>query len=79
MTREDVIRMAREAGFLIGGVQEFVFAPSSLHFTGELSAFATLVAAAEREECAQVAERMLRYYTQAVTGVPEAIRARGKE
>lgn len=35
--------------------------------------------AAEREACAQVAEKMLRFYTQAVTGVPEAIRARGQE
>lgn len=26
-----------------------------------------------------IPERMLRFYTQAVTGVPEAIRARGKE
>jgi hypothetical protein len=32
----------------------------------------------EREACAQVAEKMLRYYTQAVTGVPQAIRARGQ-
>ena len=35
--------------------------------------------AAEREACAQVAEDMLRFYTQAVTGVPQAIRARGQE
>jgi hypothetical protein len=34
---------------------------------------------AEREECAKIAERMLRFYTQAVTGVPEAIRARSKQ
>jgi hypothetical protein len=33
----------------------------------------------EREACAQVAEKMLRFYTQAVTGVPQAIRARGQE
>ena len=33
---------------------------------------------AEREACAKVAERMLRYYTQGVTGVPAAIRARGE-
>jgi hypothetical protein len=32
----------------------------------------------EREACAQVAEDMLRFYTQAVTGVPQAIRARGQ-
>jgi hypothetical protein len=50
MNRRDTIRMAREAGFLIDGVQEFVFAPSSFHFTEELSAFAVLVAAAATEE-----------------------------
>lgn len=44
-----------------------------------LERFAALVAAAEREACAQVAENMLRFYTQAVTGVPQAIRARGQE
>ncbi len=32
----------------------------------------------EREACAKVAENMLRFYTQAVTGVPQAIRARGQ-
>jgi len=47
MNREDIIRMAREAGFLIDGVQEFVFARSSFHFTDELTAFAALVADAE--------------------------------
>jgi len=33
----------------------------------------------EREACAKVAEDMLRFYTQAVTGVPQAIRARGQK
>ena len=44
-----VIEMVREAGFLTVGVQEFVFAPSSFHFTEELKAFAALVRADERE------------------------------
>lgn len=47
MKREQIIRMARKAGFLIDGVQEFVFARSSFHFTDELTAFAALVADAE--------------------------------
>jgi len=42
MDREDIIRMAREAGFLIDGVQEFVFARSSFHFTNELNALPSL-------------------------------------
>jgi hypothetical protein len=48
MTREEVIRMAKEAGIItrglpVGGVKA-------------LEAFADLVAAAEREACAQVVE-----------------------
>lgn len=77
MNREDIIRMAREAGFKDHGVAEMwgnLTAPEE-----SIERFAALVAAAEREACAQVAERMLRHYTQAVTGVPEAIRARGEK
>jgi len=76
----DIIRMAREAGWK--DLREF---DSEMHedfFMGktqDLERFAALVAAAEREECAKVAEKMLRFYTQAVTGVPQAIRARGQE
>lgn len=33
----------------------------------------------EREACALVAEKMLRHYTSAVTGVAEAIRKRGDQ
>ena len=51
MTREDVIRMAREAGILEPGYMHgrtVVF---------ELQKFAALVAAAERNECAKLCER----------------------
>ncbi len=43
MTREDIIRMARQAGSLIEAVQE-----KDLQW---LERFAALVASAEREEC----------------------------
>ncbi len=73
--KEDIIRMAREAG-----CSEPAHPMNDWHVSQEaLERFAALVAAAEREACAQVAEDMLRFYTQAVTGVPQAIRARGKE
>ena len=50
MTREDIIRMAREAGMTVCR-DEWVF--------GEmLERFAALVAAAEREACAKVCESM---------------------
>lgn len=46
MTRDEIIRMAREAG-VYSGANEIVFAAS-------LERFAVLVAAAEQEECAKV-------------------------
>jgi hypothetical protein len=45
MTREDIIRMAREAGVLSGYESEL------------FQRFAALVAAAEREECAKLCEQ----------------------
>ncbi len=48
MTRDEVIRMAREAG-VYSGATEMVFSAS-------LERFAALVAAAERESCAKVCE-----------------------
>jgi len=65
MTEEDIIRMAREAGVLSG-------------FEGEpdnLVRFAELVAAAEREACAQVCDKWPDYD---VEGLTAAIRARGE-
>ncbi len=50
MTREDIIRMARESGIgLVEGASLVAFHMS------DLERFAGLVAAAEREECAQIA------------------------
>jgi hypothetical protein len=73
MTRDDIIRIAREADLPI----VWIDGKEMLRCSG-LERFAALVAAAEREECAKVAERMLRHYTQTVTGVPEAIRKRSR-
>jgi hypothetical protein len=62
MTRDDIIRMAREAEFIallsdeavdgLGGV----WADSEIDITDNLSRFAALVAAAEREACAKVCD-----------------------
>ena len=46
MTREDIIRMAREAGL----------DPDLWNYTDAFERFAILVAAAEREACAKVCE-----------------------
>jgi hypothetical protein len=45
MNREDIIRMAREAGFEQAGYLSFQ------EITHRLESFANLVASAEREEC----------------------------
>jgi hypothetical protein len=50
MTRDDIIRMAREAGW-----QEDMFG-IGIWDSKELNVFANLVAAAEREECAKLCE-----------------------
>jgi len=73
MTRDDIIRMAREAGWT-----EY----SLLHAVElqRLETFAALVAAHEREACAKVCERMLGIFhpTEAITTrCAKAIRARG--
>jgi hypothetical protein len=49
MTRDDIIRMAREAGFYVDGQFHLTFGIAVEHF-------AALVASAEREACAKVAE-----------------------
>ena len=51
MTRDDIIRMAEHAGFGMP-VQVFQFRAE------ELERFAALIAAAEREACAVVCERL---------------------
>ena len=81
MTKEDIIRMAREAGGTGGGHWVFTL--------NELERFAALVAAAEREACAKVCEDSDHvvggkgYYDQlgdadaTVRNIATAIRARG--
>ena len=66
MTREDIIRMAREAGF-VGFDGD----------NGSLRRFAALVAAAEREACAKLADEYIEGCEGTNFGVGKAIRARG--
>ena len=70
MNRDDIIRMAREAGdYLVDkrGREDFIFDCYGIEH------FAALVAAAERKACADVAENGLIGHT-----IAKAIRARGK-
>jgi hypothetical protein len=76
MTREDIIRMARESGFAdSNGV---------VHAFYQLERFAALVAAAEREACAKVADEQAQDepYGHAkfrCGNIAAAIRARGNK
>jgi hypothetical protein len=53
MTREDIVRMAREAGLVNW---------EATAYANELERFAALVASAEREACAKVAETPIGEY-----------------
>jgi hypothetical protein len=64
MNKEDIIRMAREAGEA-EGMAEFVFHPV-------IERFADLVASAEREACAKIADTAEPYKS------ADLIRARGQ-
>ena len=80
MTRDDIIRLAREAG---DDVEHTL--PSDMDF---LERFAALVAAAEREACAKGIEDSMdgiratvewsEGYLQAVKDIADGIRARGE-
>ncbi len=72
MTREEIIRMAREAGL----------DPDLWNYTDAFERFAALVAAAEREACAKVCDVLAVHpeYASDITKVAaQAIRARGEQ
>lgn len=69
MTRDDIIRMAREAGISDTDFDFQMVSPE------DLERFASLVAAAEREACAEIADE---YEYQLVAGsCARDIRSRG--
>lgn len=84
MTREEIIRMARKAGFSvlspsehIGGVGAVYAADENI--TDELERFAALVAAAEREACAKVCDSWSKRPDDVGGYCAAEIRARGQE
>lgn len=86
MTRDDIIRMAREAGISI--TTNWMGKPMltsigthgdvGLKGTQELERFAELIAAAEREACALAAEAVVPRHTECGNKIAAAIRAREK-
>jgi hypothetical protein len=86
MTRDDIIRLAREAGFEVN-FDIWAVSVDGIHINKHLERFAALVAAAEREACAKIADGQLMNQTQLLTNPPQsgaawtiaaAIRARGE-
>lgn len=69
MNRDDIIRMAREAGYI----------PFELTPLSTLERFANLVAAAEREECAALCDGVDRLYINQADKCAERIRSKGDQ
>ena len=76
MTKEDILRMAREAGFDTYNESIYVWARQET-ITKELTALAALVATAEREACAKVCDDWPNGRDD-VYSIGVAIRARGE-
>jgi hypothetical protein len=72
MNRDDIIRLAREAGLSND------FGKLGYPYLPELERFANLVAAAEREACAEVCELMYDYGWLDAKRCAREIRARGQ-
>ena len=80
MSQDDIISMAREAGFESNSFCPAITRHSNGSWVGvvyELEAFAALVAAAEREACAKVCDsRAAKSYLSEAKSCATAIRAR---
>ena len=75
MDREQIIRMAREAGFEVYETDVWI---TDGWWTEELEHFAALVAAHEREACAKVVEDYCGAWDDEGYALSNAIRARGQ-
>ncbi len=74
MTRDEIIKMAREADLI--DFRDAEDDPHTAQMVEFLQRFATLVAAAEREACAKVCEERAAYYDQGDDDGPESRRGR---
>ena len=75
MNREDIIKLAREAGFEVYGTDVWI---TDGWWLEELERFAALVAAHEREACAKVCDGMDHNGVMIAADCAAAIRARGQ-
>ena len=75
MTKEEIIEMARQAGFLTNEIKSYVISPYTSEdqdLYQELEAFAKLISEKEREACAKLCES---YFERVMAS---RIRARGE-
>jgi hypothetical protein len=87
MNRDDILRMAREAGFICLFPDEAVNGIGTIYDSGDeeitemMERFAALVAAAEREACAQMCDVLAwnaEYGSEEIKIAALAIRERGE-
>lgn len=81
MIKDDIIRMAVEAGFLTNELGSYLISPYTFEdqdLFDEFERFANIVAAAEREACAKVCEEAHWSFDDR-NEYATAIRARGQE
>jgi hypothetical protein len=78
MTREDIMRMAREVG---AGEPESLYGRTDyvVMTAHNLARFAALVAAHEREACARIVEHYAGAWSDEGYALTQAIRARGEK
>ena len=79
MTKEEIIEMAKLAGWEMD--DSFVLEPEIIWYIcqGQLERFAKLIAQKEREKCARIADEWVLAYPHPSKTIAEQIRARGKE
>jgi hypothetical protein len=78
MSRDDIMRIAQEAGLITECVGlDWCASLPNAEYPRKLERFAALVAAAEREACAKVAEEPYEFTSSEVHRIAAAIRAMG--
>ena len=78
MTQNEIIEMARQAGFYVND-KLILDDAGRTTVTNRMEAFAKLVTAKEREACAKVADEWVRAYQHPSEVIAKTIRARGEQ
>lgn len=79
MTRDDIIKMAKQVGLLPIDIGPTIETWQMRRKEESLVRFAALVAAHEREACAKLAEEPYEFTSEEAHRIASAIRARGEQ